>query len=71
MANHTTPEGGFPEPTSIPEYQAELLRVWGALLRLDTKVKKMGDDAKEMREQAERVYLSATELAKIIQSVTK
>ena len=29
----------FPEPQTIQEYQAELLRAWGALARLDDRTR--------------------------------
>ena len=47
MASHIKQEGNYPEPSTLQEYQDELLRVWGALLRLDAQAQRVLTDVKD------------------------
>ena len=59
----------FPEPTTIPEYQAQLLRAWGAVLRAEDQAREILDEASVIEEQALIMKRHANELLKVIQGV--
>lgn len=69
MSNHIKQEGPFPEPTTVSEYQNELLRVWGALLRLDTQAQKVLTDAQDSQASIEKLIKTVETMRVIIETV--
>ena len=59
----------FPEPTSIPEYQAELLRAWGAILRVEEMAQKAMTAVHEAEAAMTEARTRVSQLQKAIQGV--
>lgn len=59
----------FPEPKTIPEYQAQLLRAWGAVLRCEDQARALLVELKEMKVQVNLAVERAEKLVKVIESV--
>ena len=59
----------FPEPKTIPEYQAQLLRAWGAVLRAEEHAREILEEATAIEEQALQMKQRALALLKTIQGV--
>lgn len=59
----------FPEPRTIPEYQHELVRAWGAVLRVEDKAQVIADELQLLATQFTSLARHADELKRILSSL--